>query len=82
LSPTQTLRHALLRPNNGEAAGPLACFSRLMAAHIAHAQDHKRPCPTVREFVSEFRGLSGTAKAKAILRGGRRVAAVAGRFLW
>jgi hypothetical protein len=37
-----------------------------MAAHIAHAEDHGWPCPTVREFVSEFRGLSGTAKARAI----------------
>jgi DNA topoisomerase VI subunit B len=43
-----------------------ARLSRLMGAHIAHAEDHGRPCPTVREFVSEFRGLSGTAKAKAI----------------
>jgi hypothetical protein len=43
-----------------------ARLARLIAAHIAHAEDHDRPCPTVREFVSEFRGLSGTAKAKAI----------------
>jgi hypothetical protein len=41
-------------------------FGRLVAAHIAHAQDHNLACPTVREFVSEFRGLSGTAKVKAI----------------
>jgi hypothetical protein len=33
-----------------------------MAAHIAH-----RSNITVREFVSEFRGLSGTAKQKAVL---------------
>jgi hypothetical protein len=37
-----------------------------MGADIAHAEDHGRPCPTVREFVSEFRGRSATAKAKAI----------------
>jgi hypothetical protein len=33
-----------------------------MAAHIAH-----RGTITVREFVSEFRGLTGTAKQKEIL---------------
>jgi DNA topoisomerase VI subunit B len=43
-----------------------ARLARLMAAYIAHAEDHERSCPTVREFISEFRGLSGTAKAKAI----------------
>jgi hypothetical protein len=37
-------------------------FRRYMAAHIANRGDI-----TVREFVSEFRGLSGTAKQKAIL---------------
>jgi DNA topoisomerase VI subunit B len=41
-------------------------FARLIAAHIAYAEDHGIPCPTVREFVAEFRGLSGTAKGKAI----------------
>jgi DNA topoisomerase VI subunit B len=41
-------------------------LARLMAAHIAHAEDNGIPCPTVREFVAEFRGLSGTAKGKAI----------------
>jgi DNA topoisomerase VI subunit B len=35
---------------------------RYMAAHIAH-----RGNITVREFISEFRGMSGTAKQKAIL---------------
>ncbi len=35
---------------------------RYMAAHIAHRGDI-----TVREFVSEFRGLFGTAKQKAVL---------------
>jgi hypothetical protein len=29
-------------------------------------QDQKKPCPTVWAFVRQFRGLSGTAKAKAI----------------
>jgi hypothetical protein len=37
-------------------------FRRYMAAHIANRENI-----TVREFVSEFRGLSGTAKQKAIL---------------
>jgi Histidine kinase-, DNA gyrase B-, and HSP90-like ATPase len=37
-------------------------FRRYMAAHIAN-----RGNITVREFISEFRGLSGTAKQKAVL---------------
>jgi DNA topoisomerase VI subunit B len=37
-------------------------FRRYMAAHIAHRGDI-----TVREFISEFRGLSGTAKQKEVL---------------
>jgi hypothetical protein len=37
-------------------------FRRYMAAHIAH-----RGNITVREFVSEFRGMTGTAKQKAVL---------------
>jgi DNA topoisomerase VI subunit B len=37
-------------------------FRRYMAAHIAH-----RGSVTVREFISEFRGMSGTAKQKAVL---------------
>jgi DNA topoisomerase VI subunit B len=41
-------------------------LARLIAAHIAYAEDHAISCPTVREFVAEFRGLSGTAKGKAI----------------
>jgi histidine kinase/DNA gyrase B/HSP90-like ATPase len=41
-------------------------LGRLIAAHIAHAEDHGQACPTVREFVSEFRGLSGTAKGHQI----------------
>ncbi len=41
-------------------------LARLIAAKITHSEDHGRPCPTVREFISEFRGLSATAKGKAI----------------
>jgi hypothetical protein len=37
-------------------------FRRYMAAHIAHRGDI-----TVREFISEFRGMTGTAKQKAVL---------------
>jgi DNA topoisomerase VI subunit B len=37
-------------------------FQRYMAAHIAHRGD-----TTVREFISEFRGMTGTAKQKAVL---------------
>jgi hypothetical protein len=37
-------------------------FRRYMAAHIVH-----RGSITVREFVSEFRGLTGTAKQKQVL---------------
>jgi DNA topoisomerase VI subunit B len=40
---------------------------RLMGAYIARDQDHGREPRTVREFVSEFRGLSGTAKQKLVL---------------
>ena len=43
-----------------------ARFERYMAAHISRDQDlgHDR---TVREFIAEFRGLTGTAKQKAVL---------------
>ena len=37
-------------------------FRRYMAAHIAHCD-----AITVREFISEFRGLTGTAKQKVVL---------------
>jgi DNA topoisomerase VI subunit B len=37
-------------------------FRRYMSAHIAH-----RGNVTVREFISEFRGMSGTAKQKKVL---------------
>ena len=38
-----------------------------MGAHIARDQDLGRDPRTVREFISEFRGLSGTAKQKLVL---------------
>jgi hypothetical protein len=44
-----------------------ARLRRLMGAYIARDQDHGRDPRTVREFVSEFRGLSGTAKQKLVL---------------
>jgi hypothetical protein len=42
-------------------------FARYMAAHIARDQDQGRRDRTVREFVAEFRGLSGSRKQKAVL---------------
>jgi DNA topoisomerase VI subunit B len=44
----------------------LARFERYLAAHIARDQDLGQT-RTVREFISEFRGLSGSAKQKAVL---------------
>jgi len=41
-------------------------FERLVAAYIAHDQDHGTD-RSVRELVKEFRGLTGTAKQKAVL---------------
>jgi len=41
-------------------------FERLISAYIALDQDRKND-RLVREFISEFRGLSGTAKQKAVL---------------
>jgi DNA topoisomerase VI subunit B len=41
-------------------------LARLVAAYVAHDQDAGRD-RTVREFIKEFRGLSGTAKQKAVL---------------
>lgn len=41
-------------------------FERLIAAYIAHELDNGGSI-TVREFVSSFRGLSGTSKQKALL---------------
>lgn len=43
-----------------------AHMERLLAAYIAHDADQGRD-RTVREFISEFRGLSGTAKQKRVL---------------
>jgi DNA topoisomerase VI subunit B len=42
-------------------------LTRLMGAYIARDQDRGREPRTVREFISEFRGLAGTAKQKAVL---------------
>jgi DNA topoisomerase VI subunit B len=41
-------------------------FERLMAGYVAHEQRSARQ-KTVREFITEFRGLSGTAKQKIVL---------------
>jgi hypothetical protein len=42
---------------------------RLVAANVTNAIDNGRPARPVREFVAEFRGLSGSAKQKAVLEG-------------
>jgi hypothetical protein len=39
---------------------------RLIAATVAHAEDHRQPCPSLRDFVRDFRGLSSTVKAAEI----------------
>jgi hypothetical protein len=41
-------------------------LGRLIGAYVSHDQGNGR-ARTVREFVSEFRGLSGTSKGKTIL---------------
>jgi len=41
-------------------------FERLAAAYVANDEDNDRS-RTVRDFISEFRGLSGSAKQKAVL---------------
>jgi DNA topoisomerase VI subunit B len=41
-------------------------LERLIAGYVAHDEDQGRE-RTVREFVAEFRGLSGTAKQKKVL---------------
>jgi hypothetical protein len=41
-------------------------FERLIAAYVSHDADTGRD-RTVREFVAEFRGLSGSAKGKTVL---------------
>ncbi len=50
-------------------------LGRLMGAYITRDIDCGREPRTVREFISEFRGLTGTAKQKAVLDavGGTRV---------
>jgi hypothetical protein len=42
-------------------------LARLMGAYIARDHDCGREPRTVREFISQFRGLTGTAKQKAVL---------------
>ena len=42
-------------------------FRRLMAAIIIDAEDRRERVPLVREFITEFHGLSATAKGKAVL---------------
>ena len=44
-----------------------ARLRRLMGAFIARDQDRGRDPRTVRQFISEFRGLSGSAKQKLVL---------------
>lgn len=39
---------------------------RLIAATVAYAEDHRQPCPSLRDFVRDFRGLSSTVKAAEI----------------
>jgi DNA topoisomerase VI subunit B len=41
-------------------------FERLIAAYVADDQDRQRS-RTVREFIAEFRGMSGSAKQKEVL---------------
>jgi DNA topoisomerase VI subunit B len=42
-------------------------LARLIGAYVARDQDRRREPRTVREFIAEFRGLTGTAKQKAVL---------------
>ena len=44
-----------------------ARLARYAAAHVARDQDLARPPRTVREFLSEFRGFSGSPKQKLVL---------------
>jgi DNA topoisomerase VI subunit B len=41
-------------------------LQRLVGAEVAFAEDHGLPQRPVRDFIADFRGLSGTAKTKAI----------------
>ena len=47
--------------------GTTGTLRRLMGAYIARDQDLGRDPRTVRDFVSEFRGLSGSAKRALVL---------------
>ena len=68
------------RPRNPTSAHwyDEARLQRYLAAHVARDRDlgQRR---TVREFVAEFRGLSGTAVQRKILDRGRLLAPIAGR---
>ena len=41
-------------------------FARLIANHVAAADDHGELCVGVREFIGQFRGLSGSVKPREI----------------
>ena len=45
----------------------IARLARQAAAHVARDQDRGQPVRTVRDFITEFRGLSGSAKQKQVL---------------
>ena len=70
------------RPRNPTSAHwyDEARLQRYLAAHVARDRDlgQRR---TVREFIAEFRGLSGTAVQRKILDRGRLLASVAGELL-
>ena len=53
-------------------------LERLIAAYLTHDAERGRE-RTVREFVAEFRGLSGTAKQKAVLEATGLAESSAGR---
>ncbi len=42
-------------------------LARLIAACVAHDEDHGREPRLIRELVAQFKGLTGTAKQKAVL---------------
>ena len=44
-------------------------LQRLIGAEVAFAEDHGLPQRPVRDFIADFRGLSATAKTKAICDG-------------
>ena len=55
-------------------------LQRYLAAHVARDRDLGQS-RTVREFIAEFRGLSGTARPAQDPRRGRLLASIAGRLL-